>query len=101
MLRRGSAAWSRRWHRAAPVRSHRDLAASSEDAEGRGECEEEEEHAAQDEDASLRQIVGKVRAGDDRGTRREEVAGNRARAHAERIIWSGLGLGVGLGLGWG
>ena len=61
--------------------------ASSEDAEGGGECEDEEEHSAQDEDASLRQVVGEVRAGEDRGARREEVAGRRARADAERITW--------------
>mmetsp|Transcript_26824 Transcript_26824/g.63405 ORF Transcript_26824/g.63405 Transcript_26824/m.63405 type:complete len:274 (-) Transcript_26824:239-1060(-) len=65
--------------------SLRDLAASSEDAEGRGEREDEKEHAAQDEDAPLREVVGEVRAGDDRGTRCEEVAGDRARAHAERV----------------
>ena len=61
----------------------------SEDAEGGGECEDEEEHSAQDEDASLRQVVGEVGAGEDRGPRREEVAGRRARAHTERVAWSG------------
>ena len=39
-------------------RARRDLAASSEDAEGRGEGEEQEEHAAQDEDACNRRWRG-------------------------------------------
>ena len=57
----------------------------SEDAEGGGECEDQEEHPAQDEDTSLRQVVGEVRASDDRRACCEEVAGRRARAHAERV----------------
>eukprot|EP00964_Phaeocystis_antarctica_P061644 scaffold36845_cov42-Phaeocystis_antarctica.AAC.1 len=51
------------------------------------------------ERASLGQIVGEIRAGEDCGPRREEVAGRRARAHAERGWGSGFGYGVGLRLG--